>query len=76
VSYSDEDSNDSLSVATNPLDWKQRFNSSEQVELIDIEGEYFNILSQLGNTRAYVRAERLFKLINSNKMTWWKPEDR
>ena len=68
--------NDSVELDIDPLEWEQHFNSQEQVELLDLEGEYFNILTQLGNTRAKERAERLYKLMIANKLDWWKQEDR
>lgn len=63
-------------VGVDPLMWDQNFLDSEKFELLDLAGEYRNILHLLGNTRAKDRAERINKLIRQNKIEWWKQEER
>lgn len=56
--------------------WQQTFNDNELVDLIDLEYEYKNVLTNLGtNTKAKARAERLLKLINSKKLAWYKIDE-
>lgn len=73
---SSQKADEEKNYSVDPLGWDQNFSAAEKFELLDLTGEYRNILQMLGNTRAKDRAERLNKLISSNKLEWWKQEER